>query len=108
MLKEKLRKAEANMYSININLQSILSTDQQSDAKNWNLPAINESLKEIFNFQPITSFRRNKNLKELMGSNENEKNKGKKKTNAEIKTRQMLSMPDKFKVTLLQASTKNN
>ena len=43
-----------------------------------------------------------------MGSNENEKNKGKKKTNAEIKTRQMLSMPDKFKVTLLQASTKNN
>ena len=96
------------MHSININLQSFLSTDQQSDTKNWNLPAINESLKEIFNFQPITSFRRNKNLKELMGSNENEKNKGKKKTNAEIKTRQMLSMPDKFKVTLLQASTKNN
>ena len=96
------------MHSININLQSFLSTDQQSDTKNWNLPEINESLKEIFNFQPITSFRRNKNLKELMGSNENEKNKGKKKTNAEIKTRQMLSMPDKFKVTLLQASTKNN
>ena len=96
------------MHSININLQSFLSTDQQSDTKNWNLPAINESLKEIFNFQPITSFRRNKNLKELMGSNENEKNKGKKKTNAEIKTRQMLSMPDKFNVTLLQASTKNN
>ena len=96
------------MHSININLQSFLSTDQQSDTKNWKLPAINESLKEIFNFQPITSFRRNKNLKELMGSNKNEKNKGKKKTNAEIKTRQMLSMPDKFKVTLLQASTKNN
>ena len=96
------------MHSININLQSFLSTDQQSDTKNWNLPAINESLKEIFNFQPITSFRRNKNLKELMGSNKNEKNKGKKKTNAEIKTRQMLSMPDKFEVTLLQASTKNN
>ena len=96
------------MHSININLRSFLSTDQQSDTKNWNLPAINESLKEIFNFQPITSFRRNKNLKELMGSNKNEKNKGKKKTNAEIKTRQMLSMPDKFKVTLLQASTKNN
>ena len=96
------------MHSININLQSFLSTDQQSDTKNWNLPAINESLKEIFNFQPITSFRRNKNLKELMGSNENEKNKGKKKTNAETKTRQMLSMPDKFEVTLLQASTKNN
>ena len=96
------------MHSININLQSFLSTDQQSDTKNWNLPAINESLKEIFNFQPITSFRRNKILKELMGSNKNEKNKGKKKTNAEIKTRQMLSMPDKFEVTLLQASTKNN
>ena len=46
--------------------------------KHWNILEINESLKEIFNCQPITAFRRNKNLKELIGSNKIEKNKVKK------------------------------
>ena len=36
------------------------------------------------------------------------KNVKKKKKHRETETRQMLSIPDKFKVTLLQASTKNN
>ena len=51
-----------------------------------------------------------KNLKKFIGSNKIEKNKvKKKKTNTETKTRQILSTtPDKFKVTLLQASAKNN
>ena len=74
------------------------------DTKTWNVLAINESLKEIFNYQPITAFRQNKTLKELIGSNKIEKNKVKKQTNTET----MLSMPDKFKVTLLQTSTKSN
>ena len=39
---------------------------------------MNESLKEILNCQPITAFRRNKNLKDLIGSNKIEKNKVKK------------------------------
>lgn len=43
--------------------------------KHWNLLAINQSLKETFNWQPITSFKRNKNLKELTGNSEIEKNK---------------------------------
>ena len=76
--------------------------------KHWNLLEINDSLKEIFNCQSVTTFRRNKNLKELIESNKIEKNKVKKKTNTDIKTRQMFSMPDKFKVPLLQASTKIN
>ena len=42
--------------------------------KYWNLLEINESLKEIFNCQPVTAFSRNKNLKELTGSNKIEKN----------------------------------
>ena len=46
--------------------------------KNWNLLAINESLKEVFNCEPITAFKQNKNLKELIGSNKIEKNKVKK------------------------------
>ena len=47
--------------------------------KHLNLLKIKESLKEIFNCQPITAFRRNKNLKELIGSNKIEKNIVKKK-----------------------------
>ena len=76
--------------------------------KHWNLLEINESLQEIYNWQPITACRQNKNLKELIGSSKIEKNKVKKKTNTETKIRQVLSMLDKFKVTLLQGSTKNN
>ena len=34
--------------------------------------------------------------------------RGAKKTNSEIKTRQMLSMPGQFEVTLLQANSKKN
>ena len=70
--------------------------------EHWNLLAINESLKEIFNSQSIIAFKGNKNLKVLIGSNKIEKNKVKKNTNTETKTRQMLFMLDKFKITLLQ------
>ena len=69
---------------------------------------LNEALKEIFNCQPITAFKRNKNLKELIGSNKIENNKVKKIQNIETKTRQMFPMPDKLNGTLLQASTKSN
>ena len=62
----------------------------------------------MFNCESITAFMRNKNIKESIGSNEIEKNKAKKKTNTETKIRQMICMPDKLKVTLSQASTKNN
>ena len=41
--------------------------------------AINESLKEIINFQTITAFRQNQNLKELIESDNTEKNKVKKR-----------------------------
>ena len=46
---------------------------------------MNLSLKEIFNSQQITAFRRKEILKELIGSNETEKKKVKK--NTETKTR---------------------
>ena len=53
--------------------------------KHWNLLEINESLKEIFNCQPITGSRRNKSLKELIGSNKIEKNKVKKRQIQKLK-----------------------
>ena len=46
--------------------------------KTLELTAISESLKYVFNWQLITAFRRNENLKELIGSNKIENNKVKK------------------------------
>ena len=53
--------------------------------KHFNLLEINESLKGIFNCQPITAFRRNNILKELIGSNKTEKNKFKKRQIQKLK-----------------------
>ena len=72
-------KVNTNLCSININLQSLFPNISKMIRKYWNLLAINESLKEKFNSQPITAFGRNKNLKELIGSNRIEKNKVKKR-----------------------------
>ena len=63
--------------------------------RNTKLLEIHESLKEIFNYQIITAFRRNKTL-----SSKLRRIKSKKEKNTETK-RQMLSMPNKFKVILL-------
>ena len=54
--------------------------------KNCNLLAINESLKETFNYQPTTAFKRNKNLKELIGSNKLEMKNVKKRQIEKLKT----------------------
>ena len=49
--------------------------------KHWNLLSINKAFKKIFQNEPVTAFWRNKNLKELIGSNEIEHNKVKKHNN---------------------------
>ena len=49
--------------------------------KCWNILYINKAFKEIFQNEPVTAFRRNKNLKELIGSNKIEHNKVKKHNN---------------------------
>ena len=61
------------MHSTNIHLQSLLIW------KHRNLLAINESPKEIFNCQPRTAFKQNKNLREFIGSNKIENKKVKKR-----------------------------
>ena len=53
--------------------------------KHSNFLNINESLKEIFDCQPITAFRQNENLTELIGSNKIEKNKVKKRQLQKLK-----------------------
>ena len=42
---------------------------------------INKAFKEIFQNEPVTAFRRNKNLKDLIGSSKLEQNKVKKHNN---------------------------
>ena len=49
--------------------------------KYWNILSINKAFKEIFQNEPIIAFRRNKNLKELIGSSKIEHNKVKKHKN---------------------------
>ena len=46
--------------------------------KHWNILSINKALDEIFQNEPVAAFRRNKNLKKLIGSNKIEHSKVKK------------------------------
>ena len=41
----------------------------------WNILSINKAFKEFFQNEPVTAFRRNRNLKELIGSNKIKYNK---------------------------------
>ena len=85
MLKQKVReKTKQACIPVTLTYTRLYSNIGKVIWKHWNLLELNESLKEIFNCQWITAFRRNKNLKELTGSNKIEKK------------------------ILLQASTKNN
>ena len=68
----------------------------------WNLQVINESLEEKFNCQPVTAYKQNENLKELIENSKTENNKVKKRQ-IQTKTRKMFSMCDNYnyKVILL-------
>ena len=80
MLKEKVReKPKQTCLPLTLTYNRFCPNINKMIPKHWNLLEINESLKEIIDCQPITTFRRNKNHKELIGSNKIEKNKLKKK-----------------------------
>lgn len=51
----------------------------------WNTPHINKDLYKSFEEEQVESFKRNKNLKELIGSTHIEKGKVKKLDNTNIK-----------------------
>ena len=36
--------------------------------KNWNILRVNENLKKIFKNEPITAFKQNKNIQEIIGT----------------------------------------
>lgn len=95
MLKKCDGQAKTKMNSTNITLQSFLSKNQQGDTKTWEIISNKCISKKPFICQLITSFRRSKNIKEVIAINKIEKKKVGKKANTESKTKQMLSMSDK-------------
>ena len=87
MLKEKVReKTKQTCIPLTLTYNRFCPNTSKMIRNYWNLLAINKSLKEIFNCQPITAFRRNKNLKELIGGNKIEKNKVKKRQIQKLKS----------------------
>ena len=108
MLKEKFRKKpKQTCIPLTLTYNRFCRNISKVIRKHWNLLEINESLKEIFNCQPVTAFTRNINLKELIESLKKLKKKAKPKKQIQ-KLKPGNSLPDKFKITLLQASTRNN
>ena len=79
MLVEKVReKLKQTCIPLTLTYNRFCPNISKVIQKHWNLQEINESLKEIFNYQKITVFRQNKNLKDLIGSHKIAKNKVKK------------------------------
>ena len=90
MLKRKVReKPEQASIPITLNCKGFCPNITKVMRKHWNVLAINESLKKIFNCQPITAFKQNKKLKELIGGSKIEKNKKKKKKKEEIEKKKV-------------------
>ena len=64
MLKERVReKPKQTCTPLTLTYNCLCLNISKVIQKHWNLLAINESLEEIFNCQPITEFKQNKNLK---------------------------------------------
>ena len=79
ILKEKVwEKPKQTFIPLTLIYNRFCSNISKVIRKYWDLLAINESLKEIFNYHPITALRQYKILKELIGSNKTEKNRVKK------------------------------
>ena len=86
MLKEKVRaKPKQICITLTLIYHRFCPNISKVIRKHWNLLELNESLKKIFNCQPTKAFRRNKNLKELIGSNKIEKNKVKERQIQKLK-----------------------
>ena len=86
IVKEKvIEKPKQTCISLTLTYNRFCTNISKVIWKHSNFLNINESLKEIFDCQPITAFRQNKNLTELIGSNKIEKNKVKKRQLQKLK-----------------------
>ena len=107
MLKEKVReKSKQTCIQLTLTSNRFCPNISKVIQNHWNLLEINESLKEIFNCQPITACRLKRNLKNLIGSKKIEKNKVEKRQIQKLKPGKCspcltnLRSLSKFKVTL--------
>ena len=86
ILKEKVwEKPKQIFISLRLTCNRFCPNISKVIRKYWDLLAINESLKEIFNCHPITALRRYKNLKESIGSNKTETKQSQKRQIQKLK-----------------------
>ena len=65
LTKKKTKKSSKIHFPVTYNTN--LPTIKKAIDKNWNILSINREMSDIFNEKPIISFKRNKNLRELIG-----------------------------------------
>ena len=65
LTKKKTKKSSKIHFPVPYNTN--LPTIKKAIDKNWNILSINREMSDIFNEKPIISFKRNKNLRELIG-----------------------------------------
>ena len=66
MLRQKTQK-KSDRIPLVITYDGFLSNITKTIWKNWNILQINKNLKEIFKSEPITAFKRNKKIQEIIG-----------------------------------------
>ena len=78
LLKEKKKEAATNI-PLSLKYNRTLPKIKEIVIKHWHLPHINPNLAEIFQSPPILAFRRNKNLRDIIGTKLIENGKVKRK-----------------------------
>ena len=84
LLEEKTRNNEPNIY-LSVTYSRALPNLKEVMLKHWHILKVNPMFEKIFEKPPLLSFRRNKNLKDLIGSNVIENGKIKKRVTPKIK-----------------------
>ena len=83
LLKEKKKETATNI-PLSINSSRTLPKIKEIVMKHWHLLHINPNLAEIFQSPPILAFRRNKNLRDIIGTKLIENGKVKRKLSNKI------------------------
>ena len=68
LLRKKTHEKKSDRIPLLILYNRFLPNIIKNIRKNWNIVQINENFKEIFKNEPITAFKRNKNIPEIIGT----------------------------------------
>ena len=67
LIREKDTRKKSGRILLVITYNQFLPNITKSIRKNWNILQINKNIKEIFKHEPITAFKQNKNIQEIIG-----------------------------------------